>query len=124
LLVQGGLAGGDPFRTEVAGAIPPAPHIITPANPAPAYSNAPASAYPNEPQGGYYQQPNNAYNSPAQSPAYNNNPNPYNAQPQPAYYQPQQPAPVARKKGSAARLLSGCWQLSWWRRSLLARFSL
>jgi predicted component of type VI protein secretion system len=107
LLVQGGQAGSDPFRTEVAGSIPPAPPIITPANPAPAYSNSPASIYPNEPQGGYYQQPNNGYNNPAQPPAYNNNPNPYNAQPQQAYYQPQPPAPVAPKKGSAAPIIIG-----------------
>jgi predicted component of type VI protein secretion system len=105
LLVQGGQFGGDPFKTEVAGAIPPVPPI----NPAPAYSNAPAAAYPNanEPQGGYYQPPNQGYNSPAQPPAYNNNPNPYSAQPQQAYYPPQQPAPVARKKGSAVPIIIG-----------------
>ena len=107
LLVQGANIGADPFKTEVAGAFPPLPHI-SPANPAPSYSAAPAASYAEEPPGGYYQNPGNGYNSPAPPPSYS----PYAAQPQPqpqqaAYYPPQPVVQPAPKKGNATPIIIG-----------------
>ena len=105
LLVQGVQVAADPYKTEVAGAFPPLPHVNQP-SPSPSYSAAPAASYTEEPQGAYYQNPA-GYNSPAQSPSYS----PYAAQPpvqpQQPYYQPQPVIQPAAKKGSATPIIIG-----------------